>query len=81
MEFEPSFADGTLGVNWADVSYYAAPGLIVRAGYLVLPFGMYNKRLAAGWIDKLATDPSGFLICLHCQITDWNWKGDSRRER
>jgi hypothetical protein len=59
MEFEPSYADGTLGVNWADISYYAAPGLIIRAGYLVLPFGMYNKRLAAGWIDKLATDPVG----------------------
>jgi hypothetical protein len=59
MEFEPSFTGGTLGVNWADVSYYAAPGLIIRAGYFVLPFGTYAKREAAGWIDKLATDPLG----------------------
>ena len=59
MEFEPSFAGGELGVNWADISYFAAPGLIVRAGYLVLPFGSYSKRLAAGWINKLATDPIG----------------------
>ncbi len=59
MEFEPSFAGGTLGVNWADVSYFAAPGLIVRAGYFVLPFGTYGKREAAGWINKLATDPLG----------------------
>lgn len=59
MEFEPSFTGGTLGVNWADVSYYAAPGLILRAGYFVLPFGTYAKREAAGWIDKLATDPLG----------------------
>ncbi len=59
LEFEPSF-DGTgLGVNWADVSYFAAPGLILRAGYFVLPFGTYNKRLAAGWIDKVAGDPVG----------------------
>ena len=59
MEFEPSFADGTLGVNWADVTYFAAPGLMVRAGYFELPFGVYNRRLAAGWINKLATDPIG----------------------
>ncbi|HVZ55115.1 MAG TPA: hypothetical protein VG870_00530 [Chitinophagaceae bacterium] len=59
MEFEPSFSDNGLGVNWADVSYFAAPGLIIRAGYFVLPYGMYAKRLAAGWIDKLPTDPMG----------------------
>jgi len=59
MEFEPSFNNDGLGVNWADISYFAAPGLIFRAGYMVLPFGIYNKRLAAGWIDKLATDPIG----------------------
>ncbi|HZY38043.1 MAG TPA: hypothetical protein VFE53_15405 [Mucilaginibacter sp.] len=59
MEFEPSFNNDGLGVNWADVSYFAAPGLILRAGYMVVPFGIYNKRLAAGWIDKLATDPIG----------------------
>jgi hypothetical protein len=57
VEFEPSFAGGSLGVNWACISYFAYPGVIVRAGYLVLPFGTYNKRLAAGWICKLPTDP------------------------
>ncbi|HLY68594.1 MAG TPA: hypothetical protein VKR53_02625 [Puia sp.] len=59
MEFEPSFNNNGLSVNWADVSWFAAPGLIVRAGYFVLPFGTYAKREAAGWIDKLATDPIG----------------------
>jgi len=59
MEFEPSFNNNGLSVNWADVSYFARPNLIIRAGYLVLPFGTYSKRLAAGWIDKLATDPMG----------------------
>jgi hypothetical protein len=59
IEFEPSFNNDGLSVNWADVSYFACPGLIVRAGYMVIPFGIYNKRLAAGWIDKLATDPIG----------------------
>lgn len=57
LEFEPSFNNDGLSVNWADVSYFAAPGLIIRGGYMVVPFGIYNKRLAAGWIDKLATDP------------------------
>jgi hypothetical protein len=58
LEFEPSFSSGgQLGVNWADVSYFALPGVIIRAGYFVLPFGTYNKRLSAGWIDKLATNP------------------------
>ncbi len=59
LEFEPSFSNNGLGVNWADVSYFATPNLIIRTGYLVLPFGTYSKRLAAGWIDKLATDPMG----------------------
>jgi hypothetical protein len=59
LEFEPSFAGGSLGVNWADISYFAAPGLIIRAGYFVLPFGTYAKREAAGWINKLPTDPLG----------------------
>jgi hypothetical protein len=59
VEFEPSFDGTSLGVNWADITYFAYPGVIIRAGYLVLPFGTYNKRLAAGWIDKLATDPVG----------------------
>ena len=59
LEFEPSFNNGGLSVNWADVSYFAAPGLILRAGYFVLPFGFYNKHLAAGWIGKLASDPIG----------------------
>lgn len=59
LEFEPAFDGYGLGVNWADVSYYVAPGLIVRGGYLVLPFGTYTKRLAAGWINKLTSDPTG----------------------
>jgi hypothetical protein len=59
LEFEPSFNNDGLSVNWGDVSYFAAPGLIIRGGYMVIPFGIYNKRLAAGWIDKLATDPIG----------------------
>ncbi len=59
MEFEPSFSNNGLGVNWADISYFAAPNLILRAGYFVLPFGTYAKREAAGWIDKLGTDPMG----------------------
>jgi len=59
LEFEPSFDGTSVGVNWADVSYFVAPGLILRAGYLVTPFGTYSKRLAAGWIDKLPTDPTG----------------------
>lgn len=52
LEFEPSFNNNGLSVNWADVSWFAAPGLILRAGYFVLPFGSYAKRLAAGWINK-----------------------------
>ncbi len=59
LEFEPSFSGDQLGVNWAAISYFALPGLIIRGGYLVLPFGAYNKRLAAGWINKFASDPEG----------------------
>ncbi|MEO6820072.1 MAG: hypothetical protein ABI204_10115, partial [Ginsengibacter sp.] len=59
LEFEPSFSADGVGVNWAAISYFATPGLILRTGYLVLPFGTYNKRLAAGWISKFASDPEG----------------------
>jgi hypothetical protein len=59
LEFEPSFSGDQLGVNWGAISYFALPGLIIRGGYLVLPFGTYNKRLAAGWINKFASDPEG----------------------
>src|SRR5665213_3395397 len=59
VEFEPSFDGNSIGVNWANITYFAAPGLAIHAGYFVLPFGIYNKRLAAGWIDKIAPDPVG----------------------
>lgn len=59
LEFEPSFNGSGLGVNWAAISYFITPGLIARGGYFVLPFGTYSKRLAAGWVNKLASDPIG----------------------
>jgi hypothetical protein len=60
VEFEPSYTGGnTLSVNWADINYYVAQGLIVKVGYFVLPVGIYGKRFAAGWINKLPSDPVG----------------------
>jgi hypothetical protein len=59
LEFEPSFNNDGVGVNWAAISYFAKPNLIFRGGYFVVPFGMYSKKLAAGWINKVATDPIG----------------------
>ena len=59
LEFEPSYNGNGLGVNWADIAYFVRPGLIIKGGYLVLPFGSYTKRLAAGWINKLTSDPMG----------------------
>jgi hypothetical protein len=59
LEFEPSFNNNGVGVNWAAISYFLKPNLIIRGGYFVLPFGIYNKKLAAGWINKMATDPIG----------------------
>lgn len=74
LEFEPSFDGFSLGVNWADVSYFVAPGLILRAGYLVTPFGTYSKRLAAGWIDKLPTDPTG--VADYPPTTDFGFEAE-----
>jgi hypothetical protein len=59
LEFEPSFNNDGVGVNWAAISYFAKPNLIFRGGYFVVPFGMYTKKLAAAWINKVATDPIG----------------------
>jgi hypothetical protein len=59
VEFEPSFDGSSIGVNWANISYFVAPGVVIHGGYFVVPFGIYNKKLAAGWIDKLAGDPNG----------------------
>ena len=58
-EFEPSFNNDGVSVNWAAISYFVKPNLIIRGGYFVLPFGIYTKKLAAGWINKVATDPIG----------------------
>ncbi len=74
LEFEPSFDGSSVGVNWADVSYFVAPGLILRAGYLVTPFGTYSKRLAAGWIDKLPTDPTG--VADYPPTTDFGFEAE-----
>ena len=74
MEFEPSFDGFSLGVNWADVSYFVTPGLILRAGYIVTPFGTYSKRLAAGWIDKLPTDPTG--VADYPPTTDFGFEAE-----
>ena len=74
LEFEPSFDGTSVGVNWADVSYFVAPGLILRAGYLVTPFGTYSKRLAAGWIDKLPTDPTG--VADYPPTTDFGFEAE-----
>lgn len=74
LEFEPSFDGTSVGVNWADVSYFVAPGLILRAGYLVTPFGTYSKRLAAGWIDKLPTDPTG--VADYPSTTDFGFEAE-----
>lgn len=59
LEFEPSFHNDGVSVNWATISYFAKPNLIFRGGYFVVPFGIYTKKLAAGWINKVATDPLG----------------------
>lgn len=59
VEFEPSYNGVSLGVNWAAISYFVSPYLIIRGGYIVLPFGSYSKHFAAGWINKLASDPAG----------------------
>src|SRR5450631_2162251 len=74
LEFEPSFDGTSVGVNWADVSYFVAPGLILRAGYLVTPFCTYSKRLAAGWIDKLPTDPTG--VADYPPTTDFGFEAE-----
>ena len=74
LEFEPSFDGFSVGVNWADVSYFVMPGLILRAGYIVTPFGTYNKRLAAGWIDKLPTDPTG--VADYPPTTDFGFEAE-----
>jgi hypothetical protein len=83
LEFEPSFNNDGVGVNWAAISYFLKPNLIIRGGYFVLPFGIYSKKLAAGWINKVATDPIGlptgqdygFGISggLHLHNMKWNY--------
>jgi hypothetical protein len=46
LEFEPSFDGTSVGVNWADVSYFVAPGLILPAGYLL----RHLVLTANGWL-------------------------------
>jgi hypothetical protein len=62
IEFEPSFTGNSIGVNWANISYFLPKSVCIHAGFFVVPFGAYNKKMAAGWINKLVTDPISIRV-------------------
>jgi hypothetical protein len=61
-ELETELNAGALdiGLEYADISYIINKYITLRAGKFLAPFGIYQDRLHASWINKLPTAPLGF---------------------
>ncbi|MEO5570528.1 MAG: hypothetical protein ABIT08_10430 [Bacteroidia bacterium] len=61
-EMEMEFEDGELniGIEYADISYKLCKNFTVRAGKILLPYGIFTDRLHPAWINKFPTKPLGF---------------------
>ena len=61
-ELEFSFEDGEIEValEYANFSYSLAPNVNLRAGKILVPFGIFFDRLHPSWINRLPTVPLGY---------------------
>lgn len=49
-----------ISLEYANISYIMNKYVILRAGKFLAPFGIFQDRLHASWINKLPTVPLGF---------------------
>lgn len=57
LEFEGS--ELAIGLEYANISYLLSKTVTIRAGKLLLPFGIFVPNLHPAWINKFATKPLG----------------------
>ncbi|MEQ9442780.1 MAG: hypothetical protein RIG62_27310 [Cyclobacteriaceae bacterium] len=61
-ELEFAVEDGELEIalEYANINYSLAPNLNLRAGKILIPFGIFFDRLHPSWINRLPTVPLGY---------------------
>ena len=61
-ELEFAVEDGEIEValEYANFNYSLAPNLNLRAGKILIPFGIFFERLHPSWINRLPTVPLGY---------------------
>ncbi|MEQ8625977.1 hypothetical protein [Ekhidna sp.] len=61
-ELEFAVEDGEIEValEYANFNYSLAPNLNLRAGKILIPFGIFFDRLHPSWINRLPTVPLGY---------------------
>lgn len=59
LEMELEGSELHIGLEYSNISYLLSKSLTVRAGKMLLPFGIYVPNLHPSWIDKFASKPLG----------------------
>lgn len=59
MELELEGGEVELGVGYANISYLLSKNLTLRAGKILVPFGIFVPNLHPAWINKFSTSPLG----------------------
>ncbi|OJW55539.1 MAG: hypothetical protein BGO55_03070 [Sphingobacteriales bacterium 50-39] len=59
LEMELEGGETHIELGYADASFIVNKYLTVRAGKFLAPWGIFQDRLHAGWINKLPTTPVG----------------------
>lgn len=58
-EMELTGGDVELGIEYANISYLLSSNLTLRAGKILVPFGIFVPNLHPAWINKFPTGPLG----------------------
>jgi len=59
LELELVGGEVELGLEYANMSYLFSKNITLRAGKILVPFGIYVPNLHPAWIDKFPTAPLG----------------------
>ncbi|MEQ8554087.1 MAG: hypothetical protein RIC06_09420 [Cyclobacteriaceae bacterium] len=60
LELEVEDGEVHVALEYANFNYSLAPNLNLRAGKILIPFGIFFDRLHPSWINRLPTVPLGY---------------------
>ncbi|MDW3212140.1 MAG: hypothetical protein R8N23_19885 [Reichenbachiella sp.] len=60
LEFGIEDGEVEIALEYANFNYSLAPNLNLRAGKILIPFGIFFDRLHPSWINRLPTVPLGY---------------------